>query len=126
MPSGFQPASVRRWWISPCSSGVTFERDVPERRRRQVGIEQVLVVVVGELEEGQRAAVTQAEERVAVDALRPEQLVGLGPRGHQREADEALVERPGRLQVLGDVRVVVQPARQLVRGGHGPSLGSLG
>jgi len=60
--------------------GVDLHGDVPEWRRGQVGVELRLVGRVGELEEGERAAVGEVEERVAVDAQSPEQLVGFRPR----------------------------------------------
>ena len=63
---------------------VDLEGDVPERRGGQLWVEQILVGLVGELEEGQRAAVAEGEERVAVHPLGAEQLVGLGPGRDER------------------------------------------
>jgi hypothetical protein len=91
--------------------GCDLERDVAERRRGQRRVEHLLVLGVGELEERQGTAVAEREEGVAVDPERPEQLVGLRPRGHQGQADELLVEGPRGFLVLGDEGVVVQPAR---------------
>ena len=66
---------------------------MPERGRGEIWIEEILVLLVRELEERERAAVGEAEERVAVDALGAEQLVGLGPGGEQREPEDVLEER---------------------------------
>src|SRR4029453_8877085 len=95
--------------------------DVPEGRGRQLRIEQVLVFLVGELEERERAPVPETEERVAVHPLGTEQLVGFGPRGHQGKPDQVLVEGTRRLLVLRDIGVVVQSARKILCG-HDPSL----
>ncbi len=96
--------------------GRNFEGDVAERRRDQLGIEQIGVFLVGELEERQCAAVAEFEERVAIDAFGPEQLVGFRPRGDEWQTDQIFVEGSGRLLVLGDVCIVVQPRRKF--GGH--------
>src|SRR5690606_3855310 len=87
---------------------IDVQRDVMERRWRHLRCEQLLVLLVGELEEGQRAAVTQPEEAVAVGALLAEQLVLLAPGGNQRQADDVFVEMPRGLQVLRRVGRVVQ------------------
>ena len=121
MPSGFHPEADSRSWISCCSSGVTLSAMWRNGDGVSSGSNDLWSAVVRELEERQRAPVAEAEERVAVHPLGAEELVSLGPRGHQRKADEILVERPRRLLVLRDVRVVVQPARQLLRGRHAPS-----
>jgi hypothetical protein len=75
---------------------------------RHLGAELLLVLGVGELEEGEGAAVAEAVEGVAVRAYRAEELVGLLPGGDEGQADEVLVEGPGRLLVAGDIGVVVQ------------------
>jgi hypothetical protein len=86
-----------------------------ERRFRYLRPEQFLVFRIGELEEGQRAAVAQAEEAMAVGALGAEQFVDLTPGRDQGQPNHFLVEFACRLQVLGDVSGVVQPLRQFVR-----------
>ena len=101
--------------------GVDLHGDVAERRRRQLRVEQLIVVLVGELEERQGTAVGEPEERVAVDPLGAEQLVRLRPRGQQREAEDVLVERPRRGLILGDVGRVVESLCDRC-GGHGSSL----
>jgi hypothetical protein len=52
-----------------------MQGDVTERRGDQFGVEEVLVLFVGELEEREGAAVGEAEEAVAVGADRAEELV---------------------------------------------------
>jgi hypothetical protein len=81
---------------------------VAEGRRHQIGIEQLLVLFLRELEEGEGSTIGQTEERVAVHAHGTEQFVGLRPRRQQREAQHVLVERAGRFLVLRDVRGVMQ------------------
>ena len=98
-------------------SGVDLHGDVAERRRGEIGIEEILVGLVRELEERQGAAIGEAEERVAVDALRAEQFVGLGPGGEQREPEDVLVEGPRGLLVLGDIGGVVEAQRGRPRSG---------
>jgi hypothetical protein len=58
---------------------VDVERDMAERGGRQRRIEQFLVGRIGELEEGQRAAVAEAEEAVAIGPLGAEQQILLTP-----------------------------------------------
>src|SRR5690606_15399583 len=91
---------------------VDVERDVPERRRRQLGVEQRLVLGIRELEEGKAATVADLEEAVAIGAVLAEQEVGLAPGRHERNAEHVLVERASLLEVLGDIGRVMQPAGQ--------------
>jgi len=84
------------------------ERDVTERRWREIRIELILVRLVGELEERKRTSIGHSKEAVAVHADRTKQLVGLGPRGHERQPDEILVEGASRLEILGQICGVVQ------------------
>src|SRR5690606_20825675 len=98
--------------------GIDVQCDVVEGRGGNRRGELGLVLLVGELEEGQRAAVTDAEEAVAVGALLAEQLVLLAPRGHQRQADDVLVEMAGGLEGLRGGGGVVQTRRQRRRDGH--------
>ena len=60
------------------------------------------------LEQG--AAVGQGIEGVAVGAFRPEEHVGLGPGGHERHADDVLVEATVSDFVAG-VQAVVNGAK---------------
>ena len=90
---------------------VHVQRDVVERRERHLRPELLLVLRVGELEERERAAVAEPEEAVAVGALGAEQHVLLAPGREQRQPDDVLVELARRLEILRDVRVVVQPVR---------------
>mgnify|MGYP003341277865 CR=1 FL=1 len=80
-----------------------------------------MVFLVGELEEGEGAAVGEAEEGVAVHAECAEQHVGLRPGGEEREAEDVFVEGAGGLLVLGEVGRVVQT---LGEGGGGSHRGS--
>src|SRR5262249_35115388 len=79
-----------------------------EGRGRHLRAEEVLVLLLGELEERQRPTVTDAEEAMTIDAQRAEQFVGLAPGGHQREAEQVLVEPACRLHVARHVSVVVE------------------
>src|SRR6478735_3338710 len=99
--------------------GVDIQRDVMEGRSRDGRREQSLVFLVGKLEEGQRAAVGQAEEAMAVHAFLAEQFVLLAPGGDQRQADDVLVEVPGGFQILGGVGRVMQPGWKVGGKGHG-------
>src|SRR5690606_4095202 len=72
--------------------GIHVQRDVMERTRWNRWREQLLVLLVGELEESQRTAVGEREEAMAVRALLAEQFVLLAPGGHQRQADDVLIE----------------------------------
>src|SRR6185503_14764163 len=77
-----------------------------------------LVGLVGELEERQRAAVAQPEEQMTISALGAEQHVRLAPGGHQRQADDVLVELAGRLQILRNICRVMQTRRQFAGSSH--------
>src|SRR6478609_7937568 len=101
------------------SLGIDIQRDVMEGRGGNRRREQFLVFLVGELEEGQRTAVGQAEEAMAVHALLAEQFVLLAPGGDQRQADDVLVEVPGGFQILGGVGRVMQPGWKFCGNGHG-------
>ena len=72
-----------------------------------------LVVLIGELEERQRAAIRQAKEAVTIRAHLPEQLVGFAPGRHQRQPNHLLVERAGLLHVLGGIGGMMQTAGEL-------------
>jgi hypothetical protein len=87
---------------------IDLEGDVRERRLRHRRTEQLLVLRVGELEERERTPIRQSEERVAVDPLGTEQLVGLAPRRNERQSDQVLVEATRRLLIAGHPGVVVQ------------------
>ena len=103
----------------PCLRfGIDVERDVVKRRERHLRTELLLVALLGELEECQRAAVAQAEEAVRIGALRAEQHVLLAPGRQQRQADDLLVEFSGRLEVLRYVGGVVQARWQFRFRGH--------
>src|SRR6185295_12747692 len=91
---------------------VHVERDVVERRERHLRAELLLVTLFRELEESQRAAIAEAEEAMRVGALGTEQHVPLAPGGEQRQADDLLVEFPGRLEILRHVGRVVQARGQ--------------
>jgi hypothetical protein len=88
---------------------VDVERDVVERGLGHRRAELLLIAVVHELKERERAAVLELEEAVAVGADLAEQLVRLAPGRDQRQADDVLVERARLLEILGHVRRVVQP-----------------
>jgi hypothetical protein len=99
---------------------VDVESDVAERAGGQFRAELGLVIVMGELEERQRAAVGQPEEAVALGPHLAEQLLLLAPGRDEREAEDVLVEMARRLEVFADIGGVVQAAGQL--GGHRHSL----
>src|SRR5690606_4175101 len=90
---------------------VAVQRDVAEAGNRQFRAELLLVFGIGELEEGQGAAVLQAEETMAVNPFLAEQFGFLAPGRHQRHADDVFVEGAGPFQVLRYVSVVVQAFR---------------
>ncbi len=56
---------------------------------------------IGELEERQRAAVSQGEEGVAVRAFSAEEDIRFGPGGDQGHADDVLVETSGGFLIVG-------------------------
>ena len=85
-----------------------------KRRGRHLRTEQILVSRVGELKEGQRAAIGQAEEQMAVGSLLAEQLVGLAPGRDQRQPDDVLVEWRVASRSR-DVRGVMQSGGQVLR-----------
>ncbi len=80
--------------------GADMEGDVDEGRRGDVRHEQLFILLLGELEEGQSAAIAHLEEEMAIGALLAEQLVLLAIGRRQREAEEILVEGARRLRSL--------------------------
>src|SRR5688572_25074122 len=86
---------------------VHVERDVMEGREWHLRAELLLVTRIRELEEGQGAAVAESEETMRVGAFSAEQQVFLAPGGEQRQADDLLVELPGRLEIARHVCRVV-------------------
>ena len=94
---------------------IDLQGDVDERARRHLGAEFGLIVRIGELEEGERAAIGEFEEHVAIGALLAEQLVLFAIGRHQREAENVFVEGAGRLQILGHIGSVVQAIGQNFR-----------
>src|SRR5690606_31576408 len=77
------------------------------------GPELGLIVGIGELEEGQRPAIADAEEAMAVGAVLSEQEIGFAPGRGQRQADDVLVEVARGLEVLRHVGRMMQTAWQL-------------
>src|SRR5262245_18028811 len=77
-----------------------FQRDVMKRSRRDPRAELPLVLLVGELEEGQRPSVREAEEAMAIRPDLAEQLVRLAPRRDEGKPDHPLVEVARLLHVL--------------------------
>src|SRR5262245_19604680 len=67
---------LRRW--------IDLERDMMKGCLRDGWAKRPLVVLVGELEERQRAAIRQAKEAVTIRAHLPKELVGFAPGRHQR------------------------------------------
>jgi hypothetical protein len=90
-------------------------------RLRCAGEQLGVIVGVGELEERQRRAVGQAEERVAVLPFLAPDVLLLAPGGHEGHAQDVLVEVAGPLLVGHDVGVVVEAAGKDGRR-HAPSL----
>src|SRR6185312_3700820 len=93
-----------------------FQRDMPPAAAgRQDRACRLVSVGIGELEEGEGAAIGQAEEGVAViDLAREIRVKGpLAPGRDQRQAENVLEEMAVDLLVLDDEGMVVQPQRQL-------------
>lgn len=92
---------------------------VAEQAERVVRHQLGVIGRVGELEERERAAVTDGEEGVAVGAFLAEQGLLLAPGRDQRQAEQVLVEVARRFQVAGHRRGMVQAAGQCGRGHRG-------
>jgi hypothetical protein len=92
----------------PLHVAVDLQRDVMERCLGQFWPKQLLVPFAGELKEGERRTVAQAEEQVAIGSFGAEQLIGLTPRGEQGQADDVFVELARAFEIAGDVGGVVQ------------------
>jgi hypothetical protein len=69
-----------------------------------------LVILIGELEERQHAAVRKAKEAVAIGAHLPEQLVGFAPGRNKRKPNHLLVELAGLLHILGGIGCMMKTA----------------
>src|SRR5215475_5869888 len=80
--------------------------------------ERPLVVLIGKLEERQRAAIRQAKEAVTIRAYLPKELVGFAPGRHQRQPNHLLVERAGLPHILGGIGGMMQTAQELASGRH--------
>src|SRR6185437_10410427 len=99
------------------SVAVDVQSDVMKGTEGHLRPELPVVLRLRELEERERPAVADAKEKMAVDALRAEELIDFAPGGHQRQADDVLIELARRLEVMRDVGVVMQAGRQLCKGG---------
>src|SRR5262245_58279466 len=89
-----------------------------EGRERHLRAELFLVGIFRELEESQRAAVSEAEEAMRIGAFRSEEKVLLAPGGEQRQPDDLFVKLSSRLEVARDIGGVVQARGQFCfRGG---------
>src|SRR6266849_3128774 len=72
--------------------GIAFERDVMKRGGWHLRTEELLILGLLELEEGQRTAIADPEETVTIGPLRAEELVRLAPSGNQRKAQKIFVK----------------------------------
>src|SRR5262245_12641291 len=104
---------------------VDLEGDVLEAADLRIdGLRALVHLRVGELEERQRAAVGQAEERVAIVDLALDLGVEgpLAPGRHQRQPQDVLEELPVHLMVADDEGVVMKSLREIIQMTHGRRL----